>query len=191
LWIKIIGKGTKSLSELEPGQTIDVIYPLGNTFSAPSEDGVLLVGGGCGAAPLLYLARHLNSLGIRPDILLGARSADDFLHPEIFEPFGNVYFMTEDGSLGNKGFVTHHPLLNKDIEKIRHIYACGPDPMMKAVGKIAEKYGIKCEVSLENMMACGIGACLCCVVKTDTGHVCTCTEGPVFFTNQLKDWLKK
>ena len=190
LWIKIIGKGTKSLSELEVGQKLDIIYPLGNSFTIPEEkEGVLLVGGGCGAAPLLYLARQLNEKGIHPEFLLGARTSSEFLYPHKYTPLGNVHFMTEDGSAGGKGFVIHHPLLGDDISKVKQIIACGPDPMMKAVGRIAEKYQIPCQVSLEHMMACGIGACLCCVVKTHDGNVCTCTEGPVFFTHQLKDWL--
>ncbi len=190
LWIKVIGKGTASLSELTPGEKLNLIYPLGNTFKIPENvDGVLLVGGGCGAAPLLFLARHLNVFGIRPWILLGARSSNEFLHAEKYLPLGNVHFMTEDGSKGNRGFVTHHPLLNENIKNIHHIVACGPDAMMKAVGKTAGNHQIPCQVSLEHMMACGIGACLCCVVETDNGNVCTCTDGPVFFTHQLKNWF--
>jgi dihydroorotate dehydrogenase electron transfer subunit len=190
LWIKVIGKGTASLAEMSTGQTLNVIYPLGNTFSEPEmKEGVSVVGGGCGAAPLLYLARHLKTQGIIPDILLGARTADEILHSEKYEHLGNLHMMTEDGSAGGKGFVTHHPLLGEDINTVKQIYACGPDPMMKAVGRIADKNSIPCEVSLENMMACGIGACLCCVVKTNKGHVCTCTEGPVFDIGELNDWL--
>jgi len=189
LWIKIIGKGTKSLSQMNEGDMLDIIYPLGNGFAIPKEKSALLVGGGCGAAPLLFLARHLQSLGVETDILLGARSAGEILHPEKYEPLGNVHFMTEDGSLGGKGFVTHHPLLGEQISQVKQIFTCGPDPMMKAVGRIAQKHNIPCQVSLENMMACGIGACLCCVVKTDNGHICTCTEGPVFSIDILNDWL--
>jgi dihydroorotate dehydrogenase electron transfer subunit len=191
LWIKIVGKGTRSISVLEVGEILNVIYPLGNTFLMPdsTNERVLLVGGGCGAAPLLYLARHLHRLKIKQEIILGARSANEFLHPEKYEPLGNVHFMTEDGSRGGKGFVTHHPLLNSELNSIDLIYACGPEKMMKAVGKIAEKHNIPCQISLENLMACGIGACLCCIVKADAGNVCTCTEGPVFFTHQLKNWL--
>lgn len=190
LWIKIIGKGTHSLSEMEVGQTLDIIYPLGNSFAIPDKkEGVLLVGGGCGAAPLLYLARYLKAVGVHSEIILGARRASEFLHPEKYLQLGNVHYMTEDGSAGIKGLVTQHPLLNERIHEISHIIACGPDQMMKAVGRIAEKENLPCQVSLEHMMACGIGACLCCVVTTHQGNVCTCTEGPVFFTHQLKNWL--
>lgn len=191
LWIKIIGKGTTSLSEMHIGQTLNVVYPLGNSFEIPeSGQNILLVGGGCGAAPLLYLARKLKTSGFFPHILLGARSENEFLHAEKYLSLGNVFYMTEDGSKGNKGFVTHHPILNEKIRDINHIVACGPDAMMKAVGRIADSHHIPCQVSLEHMMACGIGACLCCVVNTtDKGNVCTCTEGPVFYTHQLKDWL--
>lgn len=191
LWIKIVGKGTGSLAEMENGEQLDVIYPLGKGFSSPAEkEGVLLVGGGCGAAPLLYLARFLFAQGVKTEILLGARNISEIIHPEKYHPLGNVHFMTEDGSAGGKGFVTHHPLLAESASSVRRIYACGPDLMMKAVAVIAQKHSIPCEISLENMMACGIGACLCCVVKTDKGHVCSCTEGPVFDTVELKEWIQ-
>lgn len=118
---------------------------------------------------------------------LGARSKEDVLQLEQFEQFGTVYVTTEDGSLGEKGYVTNHSIL-KDVHFDR-IYTCGPKPMMVAVAKYAHANSIICEVSLENTMACGIGACLCCVEKTkDEHHVCVCTEGPVFNIENLT-WL--
>ena len=102
---------------------------------------------------------------------------------------GKVYITTEDGSSGYKGFVINHPILHKEYKDIDMIYTCGPEVMMREVAKYAAKKNISCEVSLENLMGCGIGACLCCVVDTlDKGYVNTCTEGPVFNSDKLK-WL--
>ena len=101
----------------------------------------------------------------------------------MFENLGKLYVTTEDGSLGEKGFVTQHSILNK--EKYDMIMVCGPKPMMIAVARYAKNTRTDCEVSLENMMACGLGACLCCVEKTVKGNVCVCSEGPVFNIKQL------
>ena len=98
--------------------------------------------------------------------------------------WGATFVTTEDGSLGEKGFVTQHSIWrDKQFDKV---YVCGPKPMMKAVAKLTKEHGIWCEVSLENMMACGLGACLCCVEDTVDGNVCVCKEGPVFNTRRLK-----
>ena len=115
--------------------------------------------------------------------LLGARSKNDLLQLEQFEALGDVYTTTEDGSMGEKGYVTMHSVLK--AQKFDMIYNCGPKPMMMAVAKYAKAEGIECEVSLENTMSCGVGACLCCVEKTDEGHVCVCKEGPVFNIKKL------
>jgi len=101
-----------------------------------------------------------------------------------FERFGNVYTTTEDGSHGEKGFVTQHSLLK--ASNFDYIFTCGPTPMMKAVAAYATQTKAFCEVSLENTMACGFGACLCCVTDTTEGHLCVCTEGPVFNITKLK-----
>ncbi len=184
LLIQIVGEGTRLMSNLEAGDTINVMYPLGNGFTTKTNaKNVLLVGGGVGVAPLLYLAKQLNEKGIRPNILLGGRAADNIIEIDNFSKYGEVFISTEDGSVGEKGFVTQHSVLNKEIDKI---YTCGPDLMMRAVADIAFKRNIDCEVSLENMMACGIGACLCCVTDTKEGHKCVCTDGPVFNTKELK-----
>ncbi|MCQ2291421.1 MAG: dihydroorotate dehydrogenase electron transfer subunit, partial [Muribaculaceae bacterium] len=140
--------------------------------------------GGVGVAPLLQLGKVLNKLGKKVRFLLGARSASDLLLLDEFKRWGDVFVSTEDGSEGEQGFVTQHSVLNSTVD---HIACCGPLPMMKAVANIAKSKGIDCEVSLENMMACGLGACLCCVEDTaDNGHVCVCKEGPVFNINRLK-----
>jgi dihydroorotate dehydrogenase electron transfer subunit len=167
------------------GDIVNVVLPLGNGFSMPENPDrkVLLVGGGVGTAPMLYLGEALLKMGCKPTFLLGARSKNDLLQLEQFEQFGDVYTTTEDGSMGEKGYVTMHSVLKDN--KFDMIYTCGPKPMMVAVAKYAKANNIECEVSLENTMACGVGACLCCVEKTDEGHVCVCKEGPVFNIKKL------
>ena len=161
------------------GDFLNCVIPLGNGFTMPSspQEHPLLVGGGVGVAPLLYMGDCLRQMGCQPTFLLGARSEKDLLEREYFERIGRVFVTTEDGSCGEKGFVTNHSILEK--EHFDRIYTCGPKPMMMAVGKYAKQNQIFCEVSLENKMACGLGACLCCVEKTTEGNICVCTEGPV------------
>lgn len=177
--IQLVGDGTKRLGEAKAGDIINVVLPLGNCFTMPEKpsDKLLLVGGGVGTAPMLYLGEQLAKKGCKPTFLLGARSDKDLLQLEQFAAYGEVYTTTEDGSHGEKGYVTQHSILNKVC--FEQIYTCGPKPMMMAVAKYAKSKGISCEVSLENMMACGIGACLCCVENTTEGHLCVCKEGPV------------
>jgi dihydroorotate dehydrogenase electron transfer subunit len=103
---------------------------------------------------------------------------------EEYQTIGPVSLTTEDGSMGEKGFVTGHSILKN--KKFERIYCCGPDRMMRAVAAYASENSISCEVSLENLMACGFGACLCCVVETVNGNLCTCVDGPVFNINKLK-----
>ena len=183
--IQLVGEGTKHLGEAKIGDKINVILPLGNSFTMPQKTSnkLLLVGGGVGTAPMLYLGQQLAAKGHKPTFLLGARSDKDLLQLEQFTTYGDVYTTTEDGSHGERGYVTQHSILNKvDFEQI---YTCGPKPMMIAVAKYAKSKGINCEVSLENMMACGIGACLCCVENTTEVHLCVCKEGPIFNINKL------
>ena len=136
-----------------------------------------------GVAPLLYLGKVLKEKGLEPTFLLGARSAKDLLMLSEFEKYGRVLVTTEDGTMGEKGFVTNHSVLQQ--EQFDMIQVCGPTPMMKAVARYASEKGIECEVSLENLMACGLGACLCCVEKTKEGNLCVCKEGPVFNIKRL------
>ena len=187
LLIQIIGNGTRKLAELKEGEKLNVVYPLGHGFSTDIAAGskALLVGGGAGIAPLLYLAKELDAKGILPTILLGGRTADLIPARHDFEGIGTLYLATDDGSLGHKGLVVSHPAF---AEKYDIVYTCGPTPMMKAVACSAAERGIRCEVSLENMMACGVGACLCCVTDTDEGHKCVCKDGPVFDATKLKNF---
>ena len=183
--IQLVGDGTRCLGEAQKGDIINVVLPLGNGFTMPENpsDKLLLVGGGVGTAPMLYLGEQLIKRGSKPTFLLGARSAQDLLQIEQFKALGEVYTTTEDGSGGEKGYVTQHSILTK--VKFEQIYTCGPKPMMVAVAKYAKANNINCEVSLENKMACGVGACLCCVENTDEGHLCVCKDGPVFNIKKL------
>ncbi len=161
LLVKILGKGSKKLTEARPGQRINGIFPLGKSFTLPEKTSNVTV-------------------------LIGARSVSDHIDISAYNSFGQFYFTTEDGSLGEKGYVTNHPVFVEQLYQYTKIYTCGPDLMMKAIGRKAIEENIFCEVSLENMMACGFGVCLCCVEDTKTGHKCVCTDGPVFNVNDLK-----
>lgn len=184
LLVAIVGDGTRHLAQLKSGDTLNVMLPLGNGFSLSPTEGRLLVGGGVGVAPLLYLGKKIREAGGEPTFLLGARSKKDLLMLDSFREYGRVLVTTEDGSEGEKGFVTDHSIWQK--EKFNLISTCGPMPMMKAVARMATTLDIECELSLENKMACGLGACLCCVEKTkDKGNICVCTEGPVINAKRL------
>jgi len=185
LLVQIAGKGTEALSGIKEGEKLNIIYPLGNSFSLPAENAtILLIGGGCGVAPLMFLGKYLKSKGYKPEILLGFRNSERIIEYDEYASIGPVYLTTEDGSKGEKGFVTDHTVLQQ--LRFDHICCCGPEPMMKAVAGYCSGKDILCEVSLEHLMACGFGVCLCCVVTTVKGNLCTCTDGPVFNTKELK-----
>lgn len=196
LWllVHVVGDGTRWMANLSAGDVVNVMLPLGRGFMLPSaplltsaglQERYLLVGGGVGTAPLLYLGEELVRAGARPIFLLGARTCDDLLQLDLFRRLGDVCLTTEDGSAGERGFVTQHSLWQTTPPPTR-IYTCGPKPMMQAVARLARERRIPCEVSLENLMACGLGACLCCVEDTVDGHVCVCQQGPVFSIDKLK-----
>lgn len=182
LWLLVatVGDGTRRLSRLQPGSLLNCVLPLGHGFTLPdsSSGRPLLIGGGVGVAPLLFLGSVLSASGVSPTFLLGARSANDLLLLDEFRRYGRVFTTTEDGSHGERGFVTDHSILRQ--EQFGRIATCGPTPMMKAVARFAHQAGVACEASLENLMACGLGACLCCVEKTTDGNLCVCKDGPVF-----------
>lgn len=185
--VKILGRGSKKLTELKVNDFVNIILPLGKSFTYPNKnDKVLLVGGGSGVAPMLFLAKESGLPKEKVDILLGARTSSDQIDISEYAKYGRLHYTTEDGSMGSKGFVTHHPIFQNKIKEYTKIYACGPDAMMKAIAGIAKQSKIFCEVSLENLMACGFGVCLCCIEPTINGNLCVCTEGPVFNINDLK-----
>jgi dihydroorotate dehydrogenase electron transfer subunit len=187
--VKGIGEGSKYLLKREPGEILSAIFPLGKGFTIPernvNKERVLIVAGGCGVAPLYWLAHVLKE---RADLitLIGGRTFNDLVEIEKYREFGEVYATTEDGTFGEKGYVTDHSLFVNELNHFSRIYACGPDAMMKAVAAKAYEKDIFCEVSLENTMACGFCVCLCCVTDTVDGHKCVCTDGPVFNINTLK-----
>ena len=187
LWllVKDAGEGTHALCQAEVGETLNLLLPLGRGFSVPAqkEDSILLIGGGVGTAPMLYWGKILKDNGYNPRFLLGGRKESDLLELDEFRQIGEVFVSTEDGSAGEQGFVTVHSVMQSKIDKM---YCCGPAPMMKAIAKIAAQKECECEVSLENKMACGLGACLCCVEDSKEGNVCVCTSGPVLNTKELK-----
>ena len=185
--VKILGRGSKKLTEIRKGESLSFILPLGKGFTFPkSNDRILLVGGGSGVAPMLFLAKKSGLKKENVNLLLGAKTIEDHVNVDDYARYGNLFFTTEDGSLGEKGFVTQHSVFTNKLADYDKIYACGPDAMMKAIASEAKKANVFCEVSLENLMACGFGVCLCCIEPTVKGNLCVCTEGPVFNINDLK-----
>ncbi len=185
LLVQKVGEGTRHLAASNVGDLVNMVLPLGNGFTLPEKgENALLVGGGIGIAPLYYFAKVLNDKGVKPTLLLGGKTETDLLRLADYQQLGATFVTTEDGSLGEKGIVTMHSVCQQ--RQFDKIYVCGPKRMMKAVAKLAAERGVWCEVSLENLMACGLGACLCCVEDTVDGNVCVCKEGPVFNTRRLK-----
>jgi dihydroorotate dehydrogenase electron transfer subunit len=191
---RVVGKGTALLSTLHETDLLDILGPLGSGFDLGSPDEEkLIVGGGVGLAPLYLLARELVKQS-QVRLFAGGRTRDDILCITEFERLGvECYTATEDGSLGEQGLVTEALLRRLDALKGRAtVYACGPHGMLNAVANIAAVRSIRCQVSLEGYMACGVGACLGCVAPGRTHSAetpdfrCVCTEGPVFESGELK-----
>lgn len=183
IMVKNLGTGSYNIINSKQGSILNILLPLGNSFNFDSERKNILIGGGVGIAPMLLLAKKIYENGLKPTVLIGGRTREDILLLDKFMQYSDVYYTTEDGSLGEKGFVTQHSILDN---KYDDIFCCGPEPMMKAIAKYSKTKNIRCNVSLENTMACGIGACLCCVTDTVDGNKCVCTEGPIFNINDLK-----
>ncbi|WP_167618999.1 dihydroorotate dehydrogenase electron transfer subunit [Maribellus sediminis] len=185
--VKILGKGSGKLTEIKVGSKLSLVYPLGKSFTYPDKDDkILLVGGGSGVAPMLFLAKESGLPISQVDLILGARTSQDHVNVEEYAKYASLHYASEDGSLGEKGFVTQHSVFTTNLKNYTKIYACGPDGMMRAVAKHAKDAEVYCEVSLENLMACGFGVCLCCIEPTKHGNQCVCTDGPVFNINELK-----
>ena len=185
---RVAGAGTKLLARVHVGDRLDILAPLGQGFRLEGEH-PLLVGGGIGVAPLLFLAETFLAKGVRPKLLLGARSDRDILCHDDFGCLAVPYALaTEDGSVGESGTVTQ--LLERELRAAAgavSVYACGPSPMLAAVAAICGRAGIRCQVSLEAYMACGFGACLGCVVPaTRVEYLRVCKEGPVFDAGEIR-----
>ncbi len=182
---RVAGNGTEEFSRYNTSDTIDVLGPLGNGFHLEGKQAIL-IGGGIGIPPMLELAKQLNC---EKKIVLGYRDIT-FLDKE-FEKYGEVFLSTEDGSSGTKGNVI-------DAIKANHLegdilYACGPAPMLRGVKTYAEGMGIKAQLSMEERMACGIGACLACVCKakdkdhhSNVNNKRVCKDGPVFYSDEIE-----
>ena len=190
---KNVGKGTDALARMRAGEELSVIAPLGHGFTVPQAGGEipLLVAGGYGMAAMFLLAQRSPQRGV---VFVGGRRRMDILCEKEFAALGwEVRATTEDGSHGEKGLVTQPLLVEIGNRKSeignRKLFACGPTPMLKAVGKIAEDFNLPCELSMDEHMCCGVGVCLTCVipVKTSDGweYQRTCTEGPVFDSRQI------
>jgi dihydroorotate dehydrogenase electron transfer subunit len=187
---KTIGKGTEVLSRMRQGEELSMIGPLGHGFTVPPPGGEtpLLVAGGYGMAALYLLAQRSPQKGI---VFVGGRRRVDILCEEEFRAIGwEVRVTTEDGSHGEKGLVTEALLTELEQRTPgRKLFACGPSPMLKVVGRLAAEFDLRAELSLDEHMGCGIGVCLTCVIPIKAGdsweYQRTCTEGPVFDSRQV------
>lgn len=188
------GKGTRLLSEKKRGNEIDCLGPLGHGFDlkkAKEAKNIFLIAGGIGVAPLFFLANRLvKNLKLKPVVLIGAKTKHDILKDKEFRKIGcKVLVATEDGSLGFKGRVTE--LLLKQLDntidsRLSRLYSCGPKAMLATVAFIADRYQLPAQVSLEEFMGCGIGACLGCVIKAKNGYQRICHDGPVFDADEIE-----
>ncbi len=179
----VVGKGTKLLSEFHEGGTIEFSNPLGNSFTMNENKRVALVAGGIGIAPVYWLAKTLKDRGCVVDLYYGGRTVDDVvLLEELKENTDHLIVTTDDGSAGIRGFVTVP--FKENVESYDIVYTCGPKGMLEAVSGICVSAGIPVEVSLDERMACGLGACLGCIIYVKEGDDVVqkrcCVEGPVF-----------
>jgi len=192
-----VGKGTALLSAMEKGDHLRILGPLGKGFTWSPKGHHVIVGGGMGIAPLLFLASAMKNTGTRTTVILGAASADELVSLDAYRQVvqdGRLKIATEDGSAGHRGLVTEllKDLLNEEFRDNEtnegaSVMTCGPWPMMKAVANICSSHGLPCQVSLEAHMACGSGLCLgCAVPAAEHGYVHVCRQGPVINAEAIK-----
>ncbi|MFH0732557.1 MAG: dihydroorotate dehydrogenase electron transfer subunit [Candidatus Omnitrophota bacterium] len=206
-----VGRGTEILSNKKEGDKINVLGPLGNGFTLPratsddrkksrakssderratkAEPRAIIIAGGVGVAPLVYLAEELAKKHIKTIVLIGAKTKDLILCKKDFKKAApEVYVSTDDGTYGSQGFVSklfHKILKTTESWFDTVVYVCGPHGMLRCIAEICEERNFECQVSLEEKMACGIGTCLGCVVKTKSGNKLACKDGPVFDSSEL------
>lgn len=180
--VRVVGKGTERLTGLRQGDSLNVLGPLGNTFRMPKlTQRPLLVAGGVGVAPLIFLADTLFAAGMQPLFVYGGRTSNDILFKDRIASVSRLIVTTEDGSLGEKGLVTGPVERLMAENENTEIYTCGPEPMMAALYRLAEKADVPLQVSLEQAMACGMGTCKGCAVHDNQGtYQYVCSDGPVF-----------
>ncbi len=186
---RVVGGGTNEFSAFKEGDVTQVVGPLGNGFML-KEQTALLIAGGIGIPPMVETAKRLKAMGVKVYIVAGYRNSEIFLEEEL-KKYGELYVATEDGSVGTKGNVID--CIKENNIKADVIYSCGPTPMLRAIKAYAMENNIVCEISLEEKMACGIGACLACVCKSkevdDHSHVHNkriCADGPVFYAEEVE-----
>lgn len=174
---KVVGNGTEKMSTMKPGEKLDTLVGLGNGYRVENAgEKPLLAGGGAGVPPLYALAKRLKN----PTVVMGFNTADEIFYKEEFEKIGaKVFVSTADGSVGTRGFVTD---VIKNLGEFSHVYACGPEPMLKAVYDICSCGG---EFSFEERMGCGFGACMGCSCKTKYGYKRICKDGPVLSKEEI------
>ena len=180
---QVKGEGTKIMSQMQPGYMVDVLVPLGNGFKIEQGRRCCLIGGGIGAPPMLYTAKQCDD----PLIITGFRNSLVILQDDFKAAGCEVLLCTDDGTAGRQGFVTD--LLKENISRVDEVCACGPAPMLRAVAAVCREQGVPCQISLEERMGCGVGACLVCAVKVRKNgeeimqHVCK--NGPVFNAEEV------
>ena len=176
---QVVGKGTEAMSKMAPGVKLDVLTGLGNGYDlSKAGDAPVLLGGGVGVPPMYGCAKRLVEMGIKPTVILGFNVKDEIFYEEEFKALGcETIVTTVDGSYGVKGFVT-----NALPENYTHFYTCGPEPMLKAVYKATNTSG---QMSFEERMGCGFGACMGCSCKTLTGYKRICKDGPVMMKEEI------
>ncbi len=187
---RVVGRGTEWISRRKSGDTLNLVGPLGTGFDLTSPiRKALLIAGGMGIAPFTFLAKRLREQGVEVLLFYGARTASELVPVDAFKACGvSVLTATDDGSRGEPGTITE--LFQEHFRKVEpseafKVYACGPRPMLLEVARITRNTGVACEVSLESMMACGLGTCMGCVMETRTGYRRVCREGPVFDAEDL------
>lgn len=179
---KVVGEGTEQMSGLKNGDELDILTGLGNGFDTEkSGENPVLIGGGVGVPPLYNLCKRLISEGKKPTAVLGFQSKDDVFYKDEFRALGaKVYICTDDGSEGERGFVTD---VMKKLDGYTHFYACGPEPMLRAVYSAAKTSG---QLSFEARMGCGFGLCVGCTCETKFGNKRICKDGPIFMKEEIK-----
>jgi dihydroorotate dehydrogenase electron transfer subunit len=192
---RVVGEGTESLSRTNPGERLDTLGPIGNSFTLPSKHKeIMLVAGGMGIAPIWFLLTHLKDKGFDPSritFLYGARTKGELLYLEKFKIIKvRLILTTDDGSKGEKGLVTDYFLREVKKNNQNHsnltVYSCGPEMMLAKMSALARKFDLDCQISLETHMACGVGACWGCAVKLSDGtYRRACADGPVFDAREI------
>ncbi len=191
LVVKVVGKGTQLLGEARPGALLDVLGPLGRGFDLSSLEGAIVLGGGIGVAPLIFLSQELQALGVESLFIQGFRDKDDVCClDDLKASSGEFILTTDDGSAGREGLVTSHleKILENRPKKKRHtLFACGPDGMLRKAAQIADRFGMDWQFSFETRMACGMGACVGCAIPTFDGehYRLVCQDGPVFKKHEV------